>query len=234
LALRQRAGTIAYLPPTLAQAHLSLDMFAAGVQVKVQSLSPSPQDVINALQAFARYFVPLSDPATGLSPIDQNHASVVVHIEAGNDSILLGADLERTHSSLTGWNAVVGSHMRPNGAAGAFKVAHHGSANADSPAVWEQMIAPGALAVVTPYLRSALPRPEDIQRLRHQNATVLATGLPRPVHARRRPEVERAIREAAPNLTGFRRPGEPGVVRLRKTINSGVWRHELFGAAVVI
>jgi beta-lactamase superfamily II metal-dependent hydrolase len=233
--LGSRSVSGGYIPPKLAQAHLPLDAFVVrGVPVKIQALSPSDQDVFKALQSFAGYFVPLDEGATGLSPIDQNDASVVVHIEIGNDCILLGADLEKTNSPLTGWNAVVASAMRPQQPAGAFKVAHHGSANAHSTAVWTQMVAPQAIAVVTPYLRSALPRPEDIERLRAQNATVFATGLPRAVPMHRRPEVERTMREAAPNLRTFRRPAQPGIVRLRKQIGSARWRHELFGAATAL
>ena len=96
------------------------------------------------------------------------------------------------------------------------------------------MVAPGAYAVVTPYLSSGLPRPSDIERLKAQNAVILATGLPRIVRVRRRPEVERTTREAVPDLAAYR-VEQPGVVRLRKLVGSGqAWRQELFGAAVSV
>jgi hypothetical protein len=79
-------------------------------------------------QVVRKYFVPPEETATGLSPIDQNHASVVNHIETGNDIVLLDADLERTNSPLTGWNAVVASTIRPQQPAGGFKIPHHGKA----------------------------------------------------------------------------------------------------------
>src|SRR6266516_2562570 len=78
-----------YRPPELAVAHLTLDRFDAGnSKVTVTALSPSPQDHLNALHAFAGYFVPVDSPATGLSPIDQNHASVVVLLEIADDRLL--------------------------------------------------------------------------------------------------------------------------------------------------
>jgi beta-lactamase superfamily II metal-dependent hydrolase len=185
--------------------------------------------VLTALESFASYFVPLDQTATGLSPIDQNHASVVIHVEISNEMILLGADLERTSSPLTGWNAVVASGTRSTKLAGIFKVPHHGSANANSPPVWAQMVAPQAIAVVTPYLRSGLPRLADIERLRSQNARIFATSLPRTLHVNRRPEVSKTTKEAAPDLVAYRQ--ETGVVRLRKKLGSPSWHSELFGAA---
>ena len=77
------------------------------------SFSPSDQDYLNALEAFAGYFVPIDRPATELSPIDQNHASVVVVVRADQEFLLQGGDLERTVSPHTGWNAVVASETRP-------------------------------------------------------------------------------------------------------------------------
>ena len=235
LASRNKASSGSYLPPTLAQAHLPLDRFiAAGENVRIEALSPSRQDLLDALETFAEYFVPLDDSATGLSPIDQNHASVVVSIEVGTDAILLGADLEQTSSSLSGWNAIVGSGMRSHQRASVFKVAHHGSENGHSAAMWNQMLTPAPCAIVTPYLRSGLPRDEDIARLRSQNGVLYATGLPRRVRVRRRPEVEGAIRQVAPDLRSFRRPVDPGVVRLRKKKGTLDWRPDLFGEAMVI
>ena len=220
------------LPPALAHAHLGLDDFtAAGVRVRIEALSPSDQDVSDALQSFAGYFVPLTEAATGLSPIDQNHASVVVHIQAGHDVILLGADLEQSGSALKGWNAVISSAIRPQTQAEVLKVPYHGSAGAFSSAMWAQMVAPQSIGVLTPFTRVPLPKAEEIAKLKSQDATIYATGLPRGVNVRRRPEVEKTLKEAAPNLVSYRQPREPGIVRLRKRNGSQAWIPELFGAA---
>jgi hypothetical protein len=218
------------LPTTLAQAHLGLDaFFAAGVHVRIEALSPSDQDVNSALDSFAGYFVPLSEAATGLSPIDQNHASVVIHIQAGQDVILLGADLERSGSTLGGWNAVVASTIRPQTRAHILKIPHHGSIGAFSSAMWAQMIAPRSIGVLTPFIRVPLPKEEGLARLRTQNATIYATGLPKSVKVRRRRDVEKTLEDVAPNLTSYRR--QSGIVRLRKRIGSQAWTPEIFGAA---
>jgi beta-lactamase superfamily II metal-dependent hydrolase len=231
LAARRQEKKTSRWAPVLAKAHLGLDAFnAAGIPIRVEALSPSADDVITALEAFASYFVPPDETTTGLSPIDQNHASVVIHVQAGSDTVLLGADLETTKSAGRGWNAVVASTIRPQSQAGGFKIPHHGSSNAHSDQVWRHMVRPGAYAVVTPYLSSGLPRSSDIERLKAQNAVILATRLPRTVPVRRRPEVERTTREAAPDLTAYR-VDQPGVVRLRKLIGGTGWRQELFGAA---
>ena len=104
------------------------------------SFSPSDQDYLNALEAYAGYFVPIDRPATELSPIDQNHASVVVVVRADQEFLLQGGDLERTVSPHTGWNAVVASETRPQFLAKLFKVPHHGSSNGQSIEVWTKML----------------------------------------------------------------------------------------------
>src|SRR5262249_49093086 len=73
---RRPSRSSAYLPPKLAQADLPLERFAtSGVSAEIHALSPSDQDVIAALESFAGFFVPLSQAATGLSPVHPNHAS---------------------------------------------------------------------------------------------------------------------------------------------------------------
>src|SRR5262249_35024768 len=161
-----------------------------GVPIEVMALSPSPQDHLNALQAFTGYFVPIDQPATGLSPIDQNHASVVLSIRIGTEFILLGADLERTSSQLTGWNAVVASTIRPQELSSLFKIPHHGSSNSQSDGVWSNMLVPSAFAAATPYTPNGLPSESECDWLCNKSVNVFCTGVPTTRRVRRRPEVE--------------------------------------------
>src|SRR2546421_497103 len=176
--LADRKGQTGYRPPNLAHADQTLDRFAVDSRtVEVFALSPSPQDRLNALEAFASYFVPVDEPGTGLSPVDQNHASVVVCVRVDDEHVLMGADLERTASRHTGWNAVVASAIRPQALSTLFKVPHHGSSNAQCDDVWRSMLIPSTCAVVTPYASSNLPRPDGIQWLRARTPHAYATGL---------------------------------------------------------
>jgi hypothetical protein len=229
---KRKAG-VNYLPPKFASAHLPLDAFKVGTRdVEVTALSPSPQDDWNAKESFAGYFVPVDEPATGLSPIDQNHASVVLSIKIDQEFLLLGADLERTNSPLTGWNAIVASRMRPQRHSSLFKIPHHGSANAQSDDVWRRMLVPSPAAVVTPYTSSGLPRDDGIEWLLERSGTVYATGLPEISRLRRRPEVNKMIREATAQFSSYELPAQPGVVRFRKMLGmAGAWDAETFGEA---
>jgi beta-lactamase superfamily II metal-dependent hydrolase len=231
LAEKRKTGAN-YLPPKFASAHLPLDRFKVGTRdVEVIALSPSPQDDLNAKEAFASYFVPVDEPATGLSPIEQNHASVVLSIQIDQEFLLLGADLERTNSYLTGWNAIVASRMRPQQLSTLFKIPHHGSANAQSDDVWRRMLVPSPAAVVTPYTSSGLPRDDGIEWLLERSGTVYATGLPEISRLRRRSEVNRMVREATLHFSSYELPAQPGIVRFRKMLGAVAWDAETFGEA---
>jgi beta-lactamase superfamily II metal-dependent hydrolase len=234
LAKKEKRRDVSYRPPIFASAHSVLDSFNIGAMpIIVMALSPSPEDHLNALRAFAGYFIPLDQPATGLSPITPNHASVVLSIQIGDEFLLLGADLERTRSQLTGWNAIVASTTRPQQLSILFKIPHHGSSNAQSEDVWKNMLVPSAFAAVTLYTPSGLPNGDQIRWLCEKSPNVFSTGVPTSGRVRRRAEVERTIRESTISFTTRTLPTQPGVVRFRKTAGaSAAWRVEMFGEAM--
>jgi hypothetical protein len=225
-----------YQPPDFANAHETLDKFNMGDSaVTITALSPSAQDRFNALRAFAGYFVPVDQNATGLSPIEQNHASVVVLIEIGAVAILLGADLETTTSQHTGWKAVVASPIRPQVASQVCKIPHYGSSTSHSEELWNEMLEPKPFAILTPYTPAGVPSEEEIEWLKRRNARVFATGLPEKATVRRDRDIVKKMKAVTTSLKGFRLPDEPGIVRLRKKLDHGsAWRAELFGSAVQI
>jgi hypothetical protein len=184
------------------------------------------------MEAFKEYWVPVNASATGLSPIDRNHASVVVLIHVDPDVILLGADLERTSDRLTGWNAVISSRKRLQKQAGIFKIPHHGSENGHSEDVCTKMFRQDTIAIVTPYTRSGLPTSGDVDRMRR--FTTYATGLPLRARVRRDPAAEKIIQEVTGGLEARQFP-QKGIVRLRKKIGRvAAWNTELFGSAVAL
>jgi hypothetical protein len=202
--------------------------------VEVWSLSPSPQDVFDAKAEFSRLFVPFEEFSSGLSPIGQNSACVVVLLHIGEELILLGSDLENKADSRTGWNAIIGSSLRPPGQSSAFKVPHHGSAGAFSQRLWDIVIHEKAAAVVTPYAQSGLPRTSELNRLRGLGRELYVTALPRDARGQRSWEVEKAMNEVASNRSSYFLGDGFGLVRLRKLIQprSAVeWSVESFGSA---
>jgi hypothetical protein len=149
-----------------------------------------------------------------------NHMSVVTWISFGDIAILLGGDLEESSNRELGWAPIVRSTCRPPGRALFFKIPHHGSANAHSDDVWNEMISANGYAVLTPYARGrkSLPTNSDILRIRQRtNAAYITNPNSAPIGQRRSREVQKMINatvrsiKAAEPVTGtvrFRNGGE--------------------------
>ena len=195
----------------------------------VHILSPSSATVTLAFQELGK-LVPQIGPK--LRPVAQkpNKLAVVLWVEVGGTTALLGSDLENTGNPGTGWGAVVGSTLRPQGQASVFKTAHHGSAGADAPEVWATMLSPGCIAVTTPYnaLREAIPTASDQQRIRSHAARHYLTSQPGGKRSRRSADVAKKIRQMTRDLREVSRA--MGHVRIRAK-RGGSPRVELFGSA---
>lgn len=143
-----------------------------------------------------------------------NQLSVVLWLKVGVLDILLGADLEHVTGTTEGWRAITSSTERPTGRAKYFKVAHHGSPNADCPECWTELLSENPVAILTPHAPSKLPRPTDIARLCNRTPFVFLTsdptryGLPRRENA-----VEKTMREVTVSRRAL--AGQMGHVRLR-------------------
>ena len=115
-----------------------------------------------------------------LDESDANLSSVVLWLEIGTYSILLGSDLEYVPGEVgLGWQAVV-STVPPNfKKSSIFKVAHHGSPNGDCAQIWNSLIdtnSPPTL-VCTPYSRGhGRPQKDDIQRLLGKSSELFITS----------------------------------------------------------
>jgi hypothetical protein len=94
----------------------------------------------------------------GLTP---NKVSVVLWIRIADAVLLLGSDMEKS-----GWIDILASTTRPADKASVFKIPHHGSANADEPGVWQDMLEAHPWAVLAPWYRGGgiLPQQHDVQR----------------------------------------------------------------------
>jgi beta-lactamase superfamily II metal-dependent hydrolase len=84
----------------------TLNLDATTPEAKVSSLSPSDASTLKAYQAFAQ-LLKEAGPGKRVTPITPNHTSVALWIEIGPHKILLGADLEVTTDSKTGWSVII-------------------------------------------------------------------------------------------------------------------------------
>lgn len=151
----------------------------------------------------------------------------------GEVRLLLGADLERGQDKRRGWRAIVRTKSETAGLNHAYKVAHHGSSDADLDEIWSDLLVGNCHALVTPYARGRSPRPfpSDVARIKSRTTNAYCTAMPSRPPARDK-LVDKTMREVTLHRRALRRT--PGHIRLRipidePQINIGV---ELFNGAL--
>jgi beta-lactamase superfamily II metal-dependent hydrolase len=223
---RERGQTVIW-----AKANLPLHPRPPSIPPRVVALSPSEdaferslQDLIEAA-ASARTTIPRRYNA----PEGANGASIATFVQNETVGLLLGADLETSVNSETGWDAVI-SYSRPAFKASAVKIPHHGSVGAHHDAMWSELLQGQALAILTPWVRGAkhLPTDEDLARLKTFSKNVYITALPSRILVRKRPDkmVKRLHGAQISEIRGW------GHVRARRSLSEQEWRVELEGDAV--
>ncbi|MBX3429849.1 MAG: hypothetical protein KF779_09725 [Hyphomonadaceae bacterium] len=216
-------------PPLLASAHKILWRTAGA---EVEALSPSAQDLADFLQALATRQSLKRKFAEAAMPLGRNDVSVVLALRVGDESVLLGADLEQRSHQHRGWNAILNSAARHPTKSSSFKIPHHGSKNAHNSNVWTQMLTPEPLSLVAPWNRgSKLPTVADGQRILSATPRAFITNS----YLQRKIKLDIAavrntIKESEIALTGA--PLQLGHVRARKRPGETSWRVSLSGDAV--
>jgi beta-lactamase superfamily II metal-dependent hydrolase len=200
-----------------------------GQQVRVTALSPLPAAFTQSLANMAQYLPRTGQAINHAANLRPNFEAVALHIDVGDDALLLGADLE--DHALFGWSAVVSDMW--SGArkqATAYKAAHHGSISGDCSEVWTKLLKINPIVCLTPFTlgRLRLPSDADKERLKTNASEVyICSGKSR--HPDMNSEQLKRLRDITKNLAvvdnGF------GAVRLRKNIGSSSWNVELFGSA---
>lgn len=93
--------------------------------MRLEALSPSQVGVAEAHRQIAA-LLPGAAPVTRAPKhVAPNHAAIALWLELGDDSILLGSDLEE--SGIGGWSAVLAHCSEFTSLARFVKIAHHGS-----------------------------------------------------------------------------------------------------------
>ena len=155
-----------------------------------------------------------------------NHVAIVLFIEVGSESILLGSDLEETTDPLTGWSVIVASRARPQKRAQVFKIPHHGSVTAHNDDVWTLMVQDQAYAVMTPFIKGkvSLPTQTDLSRIKGRSAQTYVTSASKKTQPiKRSNEVQRTISNTVRGTLTVREL-PTGFVRLRRKFGpTGRW-----------
>ena len=224
--------------PTFAMADRPLwqRLPSAGLPSTVHALSPSDAAVILAYREISRLLPEVGKSKRRVVAQSPNLVAVALWIRVGDVPILLGSDLEETHNPGTGWSVIVDSPTRPSGVAGVFKIPHHGSATADQPRVWAEMLQPEPVAILTPFVQGnvALPTQADVNRICGRTTRAYTTRVTKPRRSKRRSgSLEKTIRETVRTIQEAQSP--MGQVRLRRSALAHTiseWKVDLFGAAL--
>lgn len=184
--------------------------------IEVWAMSPSAQTTTDGYRSLANIV-----PATGESirrfcHPSPNDLSVVLKVCTPSVQFLLGGDLEASNSTRHGWRAVLASTTVPQGRAQVYKVAHHGSENADLPQVWQDLLDEQPYAILSPYAKGRNPRPslDDVERMKgHTDHLYCTTWPPTKSPKPRDPAVMRTMRETV--LANWAVPDTKGQIRLR-------------------
>lgn len=222
------------------QLHYSRIPLSSGVaDAKIFSVSPSDGSLLQATLAFTQLLQDSEDqPARVLTSPTPNHAAVVLWVEVGRHVMLLGADLECTIDPGRGWLAIL-NHATVIRAyerkAKIFKVAHHGANSAHEPRVWNDIILPEPIAILTPFSRGniSLPTVRDRGRIKSLTPSAFITAAPREHgYSWSNRVVRDLVKEATRSIRNVHSGW--GHVRVRQIIEDPQdnWRTELFGDAV--
>ena len=199
------------------------------------ALSPVQPALTSFIARMANYIprkgqsLPIGQAPAELKP---NLEGVVIHINWGQDAVLLGSDLEE-HTTY-GWTAVLtDAWVASRQPATAYKVAHHGSVSGHLQALWSTLLHKNPVACLTPFNNGDLhlPTPNDRARLRSLTShAYISSG------ATRKPRIQsEKLKRLGDMCTGLTRVNAGfGAVRLRKRPGLGTWHVELFGAALKI
>lgn len=183
--------------------------------IEVLALSPSSQTITDATGELARLIPTVGDQIRRFPRPMPNKLSVVLMVKSVNVHFLLGGDLEVGADQRRGWRAVIESPIRPSVTSSAYKIAHHGSPNADHQEIWSRLLVQNPFAVVAPYAggKTPLPSPNDVERVKSRTNRLHCTIPPQGFRPERRSGVDGTMRRVARWRRAVR--NKPGHIRLR-------------------
>lgn len=156
-----------------------------GEDYQVFALSPSDYDCAQSQEIFISEITSVDANKKGdkLLPLSasknsHNHYCVVLNIfsKKNKTSVLLGSDLEVGNSEQEGWTAAMIANMAPEkGSIEMVKVPHHGSENGYHKLTWDEYVIDDAVAVITEFTKSGLPREEYIKVYKEHTSNLFAT-----------------------------------------------------------
>ena len=196
----------------------------------ITSLSPGNNVQSKFLASILNLFPTVGKINKKIPNLVPNEVAVVLWIECGSCTVLLGSDLEKR-----GWVNILENKERPIGKASVFKVPHHGSSSAHVQEVWNSMLESEPFALVAPFRRGKqmLPQASDAKRILDAtpNAWITSNLTHGQYYLQQNDmNVENFLLNKGARLRPLKRGW--GQVRMRRSISSNnPWKVEEFGNA---
>ena len=203
-------------------------------ECEVWALSPSDAAVTSAMVHLSSQMPQLMASKAALAAPTPNHLSIALLATLGDGAILLGGDVAQSTDRNRGWLRIADLHSAyGHPVSDIVKVPHHGSIGADCDQMWNQLVRPQPIGVLSSFTlgRVSLPSAGDINRICGRTSEAYLTSQPRKTRPRRRnPAVEKTVAGLLQNRR-LRSP-QLGRVTLRSgSSRSSKWTAYLEGAA---
>jgi len=204
-------------------------------KIFIKSLTPMDGAITKAFNEISSCLPEEYIPKRRIISQRPNQTAVVLLVQIHKTVILLGSDLEERANKENGWTAIVDSNIWNNKKSSVFKIPHHGSISAHCEEVWQKMLTPSPISLLTSYNNAGqiLPTTDDIERICGKTKRAYIAGLPKIYKSPKRPKsVEKTIKETVKKI--HMTNGQLGQIRLRKKINRGEWRIDLDGDSSIL
>ncbi|MEM9347350.1 MAG: MBL fold metallo-hydrolase [Planctomycetota bacterium] len=202
--------------------------------IEGHALSPAAATITNGHREIASMIAKQKNGIKRLPSTNPNHLSVVIQLVFPNFAVLLGGDLQKDTQPDQGWNAVLKLERPQNWQSDCYKIPHHGSHNGHDDRIWNEMLYPSPLSMLTPWVRGSkdLPTKDDVQRIKAKTDKLFTTVWPPRVSARRKmPAIDREMKAIAGKKQSALR-NKPGHIRARRKINGeSEWEIQLLDGA---
>ena len=201
---------------------------------KLWALSPSDAATIAAMTHLAAQMPQSMQSKAAVAAPTPNHLSVALLAQFADSAILLGGDVLRFNDRNRGWLRIADLYAAyDHPVSNILKAPHHGSLGADCHEMWDRLLSPRPIAVLTPFLRGnvVLPSPTDVARICERTGEAYITATP---HQTRPPRRSSAVEKTVADVLKNRRLRSPkfGRITLRSDSRQPVnWTVKLSGAA---
>lgn len=207
----------------------------AEIDFVIYALSPSPKTINDFNIEISQLITEFGNSNVAMPNNSPNDKSVALQFNFGNNTVLLGADLEIGENNDTGWRHIINYCQvvdRVNKSK-IYKIPHHGSHNGYLKDIFDILVNDEGILKITPFNSSGLPRQEMIDIYKNHSSNIFATSNPKPsTRAKRRDMALEKFIDRTATITEIK--FNFGIIRSRidYTVKNSEWKTELFEAAI--